>query len=363
MEKNKLNIDTIISKVVLILTIGIVVALIGFAGISLFFLSPVDSKSDGFTEFKVEEGWSKYKIAEELEDAKLIKNSFFFKFYMKVNEKELYAGTYKLSKSMTVDEIIRVLNEGNSLENETITITFIEGKRLTSYVKKISETFGFTEEEILTKITDKKYLQSLIDQYWFIGEDILDENLYFPLEGYLFPDTYIIKKSASIEEIIGKMLSTMDNKLSVYKDEISLSSYSVHKLLALASIIELEGANSTDRAGVAGVFYNRLKNNWTLGSDVTTYYAVKKDFSVDLTQSDLDSCNAYNTRGNCVNDLPVGPIASPSLASIAAVIEPTIHDYFYFVADKEKNTYFSKTETEHRDIITKLKKEGKWFEY
>lgn len=363
MEKKQNSLDNIISKIVLILTILGVVALVAFVGVSLFFLAPVDINNESFIDFEVKTGASKIQIAEELDGAGIIKNAFFFKFYMKINEHEIYPGTYKLSKSMSVDEIIKILNSGNSLENEGITITFIEGRKLTSYVRKISETFDIPEEEILSKLADEKYLRTLINQYWFISEEILNEDIKYPLEGYLFPDTYIIKKSASIEDIISKMLSTMDNKLSIYKDEISLSNYKINELITLASIVELEGANSLDRAGVAGVFYNRLASGWTLGSDVTTYYAVDKNFDVDLTKKDLDTCNPYNTRGACVSGLPIGPIASPSLASIAAVTSPTKHDYFYFVADKMKNTHYSKTEGEHRDIIAKLKKEGNWFEY
>ena len=183
------------------------------------------------------------------------------------------------------------------------------------------------------------------------------------MEGYLYPDTYEFKQNSTLEEIIEKMLNNMDSKLSNYKDEIKLSNYNIHELLTLASIVELEGVNSKDRSMVAGVFYNRLKSNMTLGSDVTTYYAVDKDFTRNLSQKDLDSCNGYNTRGTCVTGLPVGPICSSSLSSLAASIEPTENEYFYFVADKEKNTYFSKTSTEHTQTVAKLKSEGKWYTY
>ena len=92
-------------------------------------------------------------------------------------------------------------------------------------------------------------------------------------------------------------------------------------------------------------------------------YAVKKDFSVDLTTVDLNSCNGYNTRGTCVSGLPVGPIASSSLESIVASIEPTNHNYYYFVADINKQTYFSETGVEHDETVAKLKNEGLWYEY
>lgn len=159
------------------------------------------------------------------------------------------------------------------------------------------------------------------------------------------------------------MLDNTESKLSSFSQEIENSELSIHEIMTLASIVELEGARSTDRDGVAGVFYNRLKSKMSLGSDVTTYYAVGKDFSKDLTMSDLNTCNGYNTRGTCVKGLPVGPIATPSLASIKATLKPDNHDYLFFVADKNGKTYFSKTNAEHDAIVRKLRSEGLWYEY
>ena len=161
------------------------------------------------------------------------------------------------------------------------------------------------------------------------------------------------------------MLDNMEEKLEPYKTQIASSNYNIHQLLTLASIVELEAARSDDRNGVAGVFYNRLKAGWSLGSDVTTYYAIQIDMNErDLYQNELESYNAYNTRSSqMTGKLPVGPICIPSKESIAAAINPKNHDYFYFVADKNKKTYFSKTGTEHNNIVAKLKKEKLWYEY
>ena len=356
------NVDKVIRKVGILL---IILFLIGIgSGIILFVtnLSPVNNNEDVIT-FTIESGWTKNKIVEELKSKGLIKSSFFTKVYLKLDNKELYAGTYNMSKDMSTIEILEMIESQKSIENETITVTFVEGKRLTSYAKQISEVFGFNEEEVLEKLQNEDYLSKLIDKYWFLTKDILNSDIYYPLEGYLYPDTYVFKKNSTIEEIVEKFLSNLEEKLSVYKEEISISEYSVHEYLTMASIVELEGANSSDRNMVAGVFYNRLNDNWTLGSDVTTYYAVKKDFSEDLYQSELNSCNGYNTRGTCVEGLPVGPICNAGLSSISASIEPTENEYYYFVADKEKNTYFSKTESEHTETVARLKREGKWYEY
>lgn len=356
-----------ISKWLIILFGVIIAGLIGIIVISNIYLSPIDPKDDGNIVFVVEQGSSKNAIAEKLEKEGLIRNALFFKVYIKLNiNKELYAGSYNLSKSMSVDEIIEVLNSNTSIENEGVTVTFIEGKRFTDYAKIISDNFNYTIDEIKEVASNEEFINKLIENYWFITEDIKNEKIYYPLEGYLFPDTYTFKKNATIEEILTKMIKTMGQKLEVYKDEITVSNLNIHELLTLASIIELEGAGSDDRAGVAGVFYNRIDAGWSLGSDVTTYYGVQKNFNKDLSWSNLKACNGYNTRAesSCpIKGLPVGPICSPSLNSISSTIEPKKSDYFYFVADKNKKTYFSKTYNEHTKVVSKLKKEGLWYQY
>ena len=352
-----------IKKIAFIIFLTGLGLLIAFFAIVMVNLMPVDHTDEKTVEFTIPAGTGKGVIAEKLEKEKLIRNSFFLKVYMHFNSRELFAGTYKLSKNMSALEILEKIENSENLENETTTITFIEGKRLTTYVKQISENFPYSENEIIEKISDEDYLNSLITKYWFLSNDILNKDIYYALEGYIYPDTYAFKKTSTIEEIIEKTLDNMNNKLSEYKEEMELLSFTPHQVLTLASIVELEGASSNDRAGVAGVFLNRLNINMTLGSDVTTYYAVKKDFSVDLTRSDLNSCNAYNTRGTCVKGLPIGPIASASLESIVASIAPTKHEYLYFVADKNKQTYFSKSGVEHQQTINELKNKDLWFEY
>lgn len=350
-------------KIILIPIILFIIMIISSIILFIYSLSPVDSKNENIITFTVEQGWGKNKIVTELKKNDLIRSEFFSKIIIKFKNKELYAGTYKLSKDLSTNEIFEKISNQDNIENESITITFVEGKRLTNYVTLIANNFDFTEEEINDKLSNVDYLKKLIDKYWFLTDNILNSDIYYPLEGYLYPDTYEFKKNSSLEEIIEKLLNNMDKKLSDYKEEIELGKYSIHEYLTLASIVELEGVNSADRGNVAGVFYNRLNSGMSLGSDVTTYYAVKKDFSKELTQKDLDSCNGYNTRGTCVKGLPIGPICNAGLSSISAAIEPIENDYFYFVADKNKKTYFSKDGVEHASTVAKLKSDGLWYTY
>ena len=105
----------------------------------------------------------------------------------------------------------------------------------------------------------------------------LNDKLYYALEGYLYPNTYQFKKDASIKEITEKMLDTTGVFLGKYKSEIENSNYSVHEILSMAGIIELEAVSNEDREKVSQVIYKRLNSGMTLGMDVTTYYAVQKE--------------------------------------------------------------------------------------
>lgn len=328
-------------------------------------LKSVDSENYKEVSFVVDNGVTSKDIVDNLYNSKLIRNKYVGYVYLKLNNDFiLQAGVYNLNTGMNLEEILDVIGSGKVVDN-SISVTFVEGKRITNYVKVINEKFGYSEDEILDILSDEEYLKELIDKYWFLTEDILNDKLYYALEGYLSPNTYKFNEDALVTEIVEKMLDVTKIQLEKYEDLVKESEYTVHELLTMASIVELEGANSNDRLGVAGVFYNRLNNGWSLGSDVTTYYAAKIEMSDrDLYQYEIDDINDYNTRvAAMAGKLPIGPICNPSVMSIEAVLKPDEHNYFYFVADKNGKTYFTKTYSEHAAIINKLKNENLWYVY
>ena len=295
----------------------------------------------------------------------LIKSKLIFNIYVKLNGvNNLKASTYELDKNMKLSEIIETLEEGNSYNPDQIKITFREGLNIRKIAKIIEEDTNNTYDDVINLMNDDSYIDNLINKYWFLTDDIKNEKIYYPLEGYLFPNTYaFLNKDVEVKTIIEKMLDEMDEQLSKYKDHIEKSEYSIHELLTLASIVELEGASANDRAGVAGVFHNRIKDKWSLGSDVTTYYYLKiDDFKQSLNgNKNLYTCdNAYNTRCTSFVGLPVGPISNPGLESIDASINYDKHDNYYFVADCNGKTYLNKNATGHYNIIQKLKNDGNW---
>lgn len=344
-----------------IIPIFLILSFAAFYGINMSKVSNDETLKD----IEVKSG-SVTSIANTLKENKLIKNVSVFKIYIRLcGKNNLKAGTYKLSENMGVKKIVNLLEKGSYNNPDEVSITFREGLNIRKIATLISEKTNNSYDDVIKVATDSEYIDSVINKYWFITDSIKNKDIYYPIEGYLYLDTYrFTNKDVKVEDIFGKMLDEMNDKLTKNKDIINNNNLSVHEILTLASVVELEGANANDRNAVAGVFINRLNSDYypTLGSDATTYYASKiDDWSYSLSSKELDDCsNKYNTRCNVNTGLPVGPICNPSWESIEAVINPEEHNYYYFVADCKGKVYLSKNENEHYNIINKLRREGNW---
>lgn len=353
-------------KIVIIFVLIIILAVAGLFGIYKFLSSPV-SKNIAEKEIEIPLGSGAAQIAKILKENNLIRSELIFKMYVRKNNvSNFQAGTYYLKESMTLEEITEMLQTGIMYDQNEISITYLEGKPMWYLAELIANRTNNTEEDVYNLLKNEEYIESLIQKYWFLTDDIKNEYIYYPLEGYLFPDTYAIaNKDATVEEIFGKMLDKMGQVLDKYKEKIQESKYSVHELLTIASIIETESMKDEDRKDVASVIYNRLDLGMSLGSDVTTYYSLKINMGDrDLYQKEIDTYNPYNTRGpNMEGKLPIGPISSVGKSSIEASIEPNNTEYLYFVADKNGKVYFTKTNSEHLSVINELQDSGNWYEY
>lgn len=356
----------IITTIIFTIIILIIILIIGSTLYYINMMNPVSNESEVVT-INIQNGSTPDQIGSLLKKNNLIKNQFIFKVYVRLNKvSDMKAGEYELNKNMSVNQIVELLQEGPDTKKKTVNITFLEGKNMRWIASTIANKTNNTEENVYSTLEDNNYLQNIINKYWFLTEEILNSNIYYSLEGYLFPDTYNFKSTdVTVEEIFNTMLDQMETKLEQYKDEIQKSKISVHKLITTASIVELEAANPEDRAGVASVIYNRINSNMQIGSDVTTYYAIKVDMSErDLRQSELNKYNLYNTRGpNMEGKLPIGPICSVGIKSIEAALKPAKTDYLYFVADKNGKIYFAKNVQDHNNNISRLKSQGLWYIY
>lgn len=328
-------------------------------------LKPV-SKESTLVKVTIPEGTGLAGISEILKESNVIKNANAMKIYSKINNVgSLKAGNYELDSSESMPTIVEHIVQGDIYSNE-IKITFIEGKNMRWIAKKIAECTNNTEDDVFNLLNDDEYIDSLINKYWFLTDEIKDDNIYYPLEGYLLPDTYTFEdKDVSVETIFNTLLNYMDKYLQDFKNTDMPHNLTIHQMLTMASIAELEGKTYDDRAEIVGVFFNRVFKKMSLGSDVTTYYAFKVDMGErDLTSKELDTENPYNTRGpNMAGKIPIGPICNPSKSAIESTINYKETDAYYFVADKTGKVYFTKTNDEHNKMINTLKSEGLWYTY
>lgn len=334
--------------------------LIILAGVYTFLGSPIDINNKKNIEVVIPNGVGVSGIGKILEDKDLIRSKKFFSLVVRLNgKKSLKASTYKLNKTMSMQDIIDILSLGNSYNPDSVVITFKEGKSITDYAREIEKNTNNTYDDVINTVNDKTYLGELVNKYWFLTDSILNNDIYYPLEGYLFPDTYEFKnKDVSVKDIISSMLDETDKKISKYQDKISSD---IHSYITMASIVELEGTNTKNRKMIVGVFNNRLNSRMNLGSDVTTYYALQHPMTSDLSSKEFQTVNPYNTRSTTmIGKLPVGPICNPSLSSIEASVNPTDNDYLYFVADKNGKIYYTKTMAEHEAMVKEIKDRGDW---
>ena len=192
-------------------------------------ISAVDKSNENEIEIEIPEGSYATKIADILLENNLIKSKKAFKIYIRLNNStDLKAGTYYLKQNMSLKDIINTIKSGNNSQKN---ITYIEGKNIRWLAKEIAKTTNNSEEDVYNLLKNEEYIDSLIEKYWFLTDDIKDENIYYPLEGYLFPDTYSIKsKNTSVEDIFEKMLDEMENTLEEYKELIEEKGYNVNKI-------------------------------------------------------------------------------------------------------------------------------------
>lgn len=353
MIKEKLWTQRIVKYIVL--TIASIVLICGIIA-TLYVNSALKAVNPDRTdniEVTIPIGSTSNDIARILKENQLIKNDTIFRTVMKFKSVSgLQAGTYDLNQSMDVDTLIATLQAGGKpiMTEADNRITVIEGSTIEEIAKIVSEKTAITEEEFLSKVNDDAFIQSLANQYPSLLSGMLEAtDLKYKLEGYLFPATYDYFEGESVESLITQMVEKMNIEYHKVKEQVGASAYNFHQLLTLASIIEKEGVTEQDRQMISGVFYNRLASGMPLQSDITVLYVLgehKTLLSIEDTQVD-SPYNLYQHTG-----FGPGPYNSPSLSAIKAALEPTYHEFYYFVADITTGyVYYAVTLEEHEALV------------
>jgi UPF0755 protein len=280
----------------------------------------------------------------------LIKNAKVFSLYLRYEGQSglLKTGKYYLRQGMTMEQIARVLVEGDAKYN-TVQFTVPEGLTLEQIAELLDKQKIVSKDEFLKEADSGQF------EYEFVKEIPQNPAMKHRLEGYLFPDTYEVFKEADAHQIIDIMLKQTDAVFTPeWRERMKERGLTFHQTLTLASLVEREAKTAKERPMIAGVIDNRLKANppMKLQIDATIQFALGKQ-KENLLYSDLEIDSPYNTYKH--EGLPPGPIASPGRDSIKAVLYPDKHDFFFYVTknDGTGEHYFATTYEEHQQNIAK----------
>lgn len=307
-------------------------------GFGLFFIRPAEKEGE-YQVIAVQEGMSLKEAADRLEDEGVITNRTLFMLWARLMgySKRIKAGEYRLSSSMAPIRIIDILTRGVII---THSVTIPEGFSMKQIAALLSEKGLSDEKEFLSLAEDPETLK----KHGISGPS---------LEGYLYPDTYHFGKGLSASTIIDTMIRRFRQVVEPYTERIEGSGMTMEEVLTLASIVEKETGSAEERPVIASVFLNRMRKHMRLESDPTVIYGISK-FSGNLRREDLSEPTLYNTY--VIRGLPPGPIASPGLESIKAILFPKETDYLYFVSKNDGSHFFSKTIEEHNRAVIKYQK-------
>ncbi len=345
-----------LKKLLILLSLFLIFAL---ASGGLYFyasLQGVCQKNCKTQIFVVPKGTSLNEVLHKLEKEKIIKNAFAAKIYLKLigYHRNIQAGDFKLNPSYGIDGIISSLQKGTI----DFWVTIPEGYRAEQIYEKVQKA----RNENSNSDENSPEISGNIDK------SKLKLKIYIDNEGYLFPDTYLVPKNSNDEDVVKIMKNNFGNKINSiifankpnasfsnenWKliDKININNYdevTIRDLIILASLVEREAKNDSERPIIANIIYKRWKANWPLQVDATIQYIVGKPgnwWKKDLTFDDLKVESPYNTYLH--KGLPPAPICNPGLKAINAVINQTKTDYWFYATGKDGVTRYSKTLEDH----------------
>lgn len=290
----------------------------------------------------VKPGTTASEISDRLMQLGVIDSRLRFWWLMKLqgDASKFKTGTYAFTPHMDEQAVLDKLVAGDTT---VVKFTIPEGFGIKEIAKRLADEGLVDEQEFLAEAKD------------FAPYDYMKKrpNVRYAAEGYLFPDTYVIHSDVSAEGIMKMMAEDFDTRLTpALRQQAAAKGLSIHDLITLASLVEKEARYDEDRPIIAQVFFKRLQMGMPLQSDTTLQYLMagpKEDVSIADTKID-SPYNTYQHEG-----LPPGPIASPGMKSILAVLNPANTDYLYFVADRQGHNHYSQAYDEHLAIVEQVR--------
>lgn len=322
----------------------LVVVATGAAGTFVYneyILKPISTERQPVV-YEVQRGASTQRVLQDLESQGIIKDAFVLRMYLRffAEDTQVKVGEYEIGPHMGPLQIVGVLSSGKSMGRS---FTIPEGLNVFE-IAEMYEAEGFgTRQEFLDLVFDEQFVSSLLG---YAAPS---------LEGYLFPETYMITKYTSTRELIQVMVSTFNRAYDREIGENPPPGWSKHQVVTMASIIEKETGAPEERRVISGVFHNRLQKRMRLQTDPTILYGIaldNKKVILRITRADLRRPHPYNTY--VINGLPPGPIANPGAEALASVINPEDTRYLFFVSKNDGTHVFSETYEQHKAAVQRF---------
>ncbi|MFW5853028.1 MAG: endolytic transglycosylase MltG [Patescibacteria group bacterium] len=275
---------------------------------------------------EIEQGASVQEISQILKDENIIKSASFFKWYWRIFHRSdnIIAGWYNLSVGTGIRQTASMLAEGD-FGLDPVRLFIPEGLSINQIANIAEEKLEFFDREEWFSLTDG-------------------------LEGYLFPDTYLVSPYIKAKDLVKLMRNNFNEQITPLLEEIEEFPYSLHQVLTMASLLELEAFKYEDRQKIAGLLWKRIESDMKLQVDAVFPYIINKN-TFEVTLADLKYDSPYNTYLH--PGLPPTPIANPGLNAIKATIRPIETPYLFYLSDMQGNIHYTVTHSEH--VVNKNK--------
>ncbi len=330
----------ITSLLIIFVLVFLSLGVAGYALYDRFVKTPLEPSALEVRVFDTAPSNSVGQIAQRLEREGYIRSAWSIRMLSRCQKKDtsIKAGEYELAPSMTPQEILDKMVQGEMLQRRT---TIKEGMTAKDIVKAFDESGVVGQESLEAALRDQGLLSAL-----HIPAD--------SFEGYLFPETYNFPRNTKASVVITAMVEELNKKWAPeWSQQLEALGMSKHELITLASIIEKESGNFEEQPVISSVFHNRLRYKMRLQADPTVIYGIP-NFNGNITKRDLETYSAYNTY--TIDGLPPGPIANPGLSAIKAALYPATTKFLYFVGNGDGKHVFSDTLGEHNRAVNKYQR-------
>jgi len=301
----------------------------------------------------IPKGYSASQVGDMLQSKGIIDGKYGFNLIVNIFrlQNRIQAGTYEFTPNMPLIRIINKIKKGEIIPPLLVKIVIPEGLSIYK-IGQYMEKEGVGNGSAFKSVTQLDLSERTKNKYWFLNEIPIHS-----LEGYLFPDTYLVPSNLNSDQMADIMISRFNKKIAAYwkknnkKMKVKMT---FHQIITLASIIEKEAAIDGERPVISSVYHNRLRIRMHLGADPTIKYVLERPGKI-VSLDDLKINSPYNTYRHY--GLPPGPICNPGLLSVKAAMFPAKTDYLYFVARADGSHIFNKTLADHKISQEETRKE------